>query len=86
MRGVIDYVEQEEKTRWGDAWLVTGSDCVPQSAFIEMQMTKKRFNKADGTQFYHFVQSFSAGTISHPRRLTPSAWSSPSGSYQASKW
>ena len=32
MRGVIDYVEQEKKTRWGDAWLVTGSDCVPQSA------------------------------------------------------
>lgn len=60
MRGVIDYVEQEEKSRWGDAWLVTGSDCVPQSAFIEMQMTKERFNKTDGTQFYHFVQSFSA--------------------------
>ena len=60
MRGVIDYVEQEEKTRWSDAWLVTGSDCVPQSAFIEMQMTKERFHKTDGTQFYHFVQSFSA--------------------------
>ena len=29
MRGVIDYVEQEEKTRWGDAWLVTDSNCVP---------------------------------------------------------
>ncbi|MFG6351479.1 MAG: relaxase/mobilization nuclease domain-containing protein [Oscillospiraceae bacterium] len=60
MRGVIDYVEQEKKTRLGDAWLVSGSNCVPQSAFIEMQMTKERFRKADGTQFYHFVQSFSA--------------------------
>lgn len=60
MRGVIDYVKQEKKTRWGDAWLVTGSDCVPQSAFIEMQMTKERFHKTGGTQFYHFVQSFSA--------------------------
>ena len=60
MCGVIDYVKQEKKTRWGDAWLVTGSDCVPQSAFIEMQMTKERFHKTDGTQFYHFVQSFSA--------------------------
>ena len=60
MRGVIDYVEQEKKTRWGDAWLVTGSNCVPQSAFIEMQMTKERFRKTGGTQFYHFVQSFSA--------------------------
>ena len=45
MRGVLDYVEQEKKTRWGDAWLVTGSNCVPQSAFIEMQMTKERFRK-----------------------------------------
>ena len=34
MRGVIDYVKQEKKTRWGDAWLVTGSNCVPQSAFL----------------------------------------------------
>ncbi len=60
MRGVLDYVEQEKKTRLGDAWLVTGSNCVPQSAFIEMQMTKERFRKTGGTQFYHFVQSFSA--------------------------
>ena len=60
MRSVIDYVEQEKKTRWGDAWLVTGSSCVPQSAFVEMQMTKERFCKTGGTQFYHFVQSFSA--------------------------
>lgn len=60
MRGVLDYVEKEEKTRWGDTWLVTGNNCVPQSAFIEMQMTKERFRKTDRTQFYHFVQSFSA--------------------------
>ena len=25
MRGILDYVEQEKKTRLGDAWLVTGS-------------------------------------------------------------
>lgn len=60
MRGVLDYVEQEKKTRWGGAQLVTGHNCVPQSALTEMRMTKNRFRKADGTQFYHFVQSFSA--------------------------
>ncbi len=60
MRGVIDYVEQEKKTRLGDARLVTGHNCVPQSALAEMQMTKERFRKTGGTQFYHFVQSFSA--------------------------
>ena len=60
LRNVIDYVEQEKKTRWGNAQLVTGHNCVPQSALTEMRMTKNRFRKTDGTQFYHFVQSFSA--------------------------
>ena len=59
LRNAIDYVEQEKKTRWGDARLVTGHNCVPQSALAEMQMTKERFCKPGGTQFYHFVQSFS---------------------------
>ena len=57
MRGVIDYVEQEEKTCWGDAWLVTGSDCVPQSAFIEMQMTKMVY------MLCHTVHNFHQYTV-----------------------
>ena len=57
---VINYVGQEKKTRWGDARLVTGHNCVPQSSFIEMVTTKNRFRKPDGMQFYHFIQSFSA--------------------------
>ena len=69
MRGILDYVEQEKKTRLGDAWLVTGSTCVPQSAFIEMQMTKERFRKTEGTQFYHFVQSFSAEDDISPQEV-----------------
>ena len=60
LRSVIEYVEQEKKTRWGDARLVIGHNCVPQSALTEMQMTKQRFRKTGGAQFYHFVQSFSA--------------------------
>ena len=58
MRGTLDYVSQEKKTRWGDATLVTGHNCVPQSAYTEMLTTKQRFGKKDGRQFYHFVQSF----------------------------
>ena len=69
MRGVIDYVKQEKKTRWGNAWLVTGSNCVPQSAFIEMQMTKERFRKTGGTQFYHFVQSLSTEDDITPQEI-----------------
>lgn len=69
LRNAIDYVEQEKKTRWGDAQLVTGHNCVPQSALIEMQMTKDRFHKTDGTQFYHFVQSFSADDNITPQEV-----------------
>ena len=58
MRGTLDYVAQDKKTLWGDAKLVTGHNCVPQSAYTEMLTTKQQFGKKDGRQFYHFVQSF----------------------------
>ena len=69
LRSVIEYVEQEKKTCWGDARLVTGHNCVPQSALTEMQMTKNRFRKTGGTQFYHFVQSFSADDDLTPQEV-----------------
>jgi len=56
MHGTLDYVMQDKKTRWDDARLVTGHNCVPQSAHTEMLTTKQRFRKTDGHQFYHFVQ------------------------------
>ncbi len=58
MRGTLDYVSQKRKTLWGDAQLVVGHNCVPQSAYTEMLTTKQQFRKTDGRQFYHFVQSF----------------------------
>ncbi len=61
MFGVMSYVMQEKKTMLDKAWLVTGSNCVPRSSYLEMMTTKQRFGKIDGRQFYHFVQSF-AGT------------------------
>ena len=66
MVNVMKYVTQERKTMLGDQWLVTGHNCVAQSSYLEMMMTKRRFQKTDGRQFYHFVQSFSADD-----RLTP---------------
>ena len=59
MFGVLSYVTQERKTLWGDACLVSGHNCVPRAAYIEMRTTKQRFSKTGGRQFYHFVQSFS---------------------------
>nr|WP_325180702.1 relaxase/mobilization nuclease domain-containing protein [uncultured Oscillibacter sp.] len=56
--GVLKYVQQEKKTCAGGLRFVTGHNCVPQSAYIEMITTKQQFKKTDGRQFYHFVQSF----------------------------
>lgn len=58
--GVMKYVVQGKKTMLGDRWMVTGHNCVAQSSYLEMVTTKRRFQKTDGRQFYHFVQSFSA--------------------------
>ena len=57
--GVTRYVSQKEKTLWERQRLVTGWNCTAQSALSEMQLTKERFRKTDGRQYYHFVQSFS---------------------------
>jgi len=63
---VLDYVQQEKKKKkkkrrrsLNGLRFITGHNCVPGSAFIEMLTTKQRFRKTDGRQFYHFVQSFS---------------------------
>ena len=56
--GVLRYVQQEEKTLWEGQQLVTGWNCIAQSAYTEMQLTKEQFHKTDGRQYYHFVQSF----------------------------
>lgn len=56
--GVLQYVQQEGKTLWAGRQLVTGWNCTAQSACTEMQLTKERFRKTEGRQYYHFVQSF----------------------------
>ena len=56
--GVLHYVQQEEKTTWEDRRLVSGWNCTARSAYDEMRLTKERFDKTDGRQYYHFVQSF----------------------------
>ena len=58
LAGVLWYTQQEEKTLWEGQRLVSGWNCIAQSALSEMQLTKERFRKTDGRQYYHFVQSF----------------------------
>ncbi len=64
---VLKYVQQEEKTCMNGLRFITGHNCVPGSAFVEMLTTKQRFRKTDGRQFYHFVQSFSENDYLTPQ-------------------
>ena len=52
----IKYVTQEEKT---EERLVSGINCTSGTALDEMKATKELFNKLQGRQYYHYVQSFS---------------------------
>ena len=67
LAGVLWYTQQEEKTLREGQWLVSGWNCTAQSALSEMQLTKERFRKTDGRQYYHFVQSFAAADDLTPR-------------------
>lgn len=55
LKSVIQYITNKEKT---EEKLVSGKDCNAASAFEEMQTTKELFDKADGRQYKHFIQSF----------------------------
>ena len=54
--GILDYVTNREKTT--DS-LITGVNCVAQTARDEFEAVKKQFHKTDGRGYYHIVQSFS---------------------------
>lgn len=51
----VDYVTKEEKT---EEKLISGKDCIPQTAKQEMQFTKEQWGKTTGRQYKHYVQSF----------------------------
>lgn len=55
---VIAYCAQEYKTKYNDSRLISGINCLPETAMKEFIATKKKFNKADGMQYYYAVQSF----------------------------
>lgn len=55
---VIAYCAQEYKTQYNDSRLISGINCLPETAMKEFIATKKKFNKMDGMQYYYAVQSF----------------------------
>ncbi|WP_443662417.1 relaxase/mobilization nuclease domain-containing protein [Clostridium sp.] len=61
----IEYITKKKKT---EEKLVSGKDCNPSIALEQMQTTKDEFNKKEGRQYIHYVQSFAkTDTISHEK-------------------
>ena len=61
LHGSMEYCKQEHKT-WDEGTkrhLVTGVNCVADTAFREFMNTKRFYEKTGGRMYYHVVQSFS---------------------------
>lgn len=66
LKALLNYCAKNAKTIHEGIKLVTGVNCVAQSAYNEMMNTKLRYKKASGRMYYHLLQSF------HPdENLTP---------------
>ena len=55
LKTIINYVTQDKKTK---ANLITGKDCLAESSLEEMLYTKELYNKNNGRQYIHIIQSF----------------------------
>lgn len=64
--GTLRYCCREEKTAYEGRHLVTGVNCVAETAYQEFMNTKRMYDKNDGRMFYHMIQSFKSG-----ENLTP---------------
>ena len=80
--GVLRYVQQEKKTTWEDRRLVSGWNCTAQSVCSEMQLTKERFHKIDGRQYYHSCSPLTSRMTCPHRKFTLLDWNWPSVSFQ----
>lgn len=56
VKEIMDYVTNREKTM---DRLITGVNCMAQTAVQEFEVVKKQFRKTDGRSYYHIVQAFS---------------------------
>ena len=69
MKRVLDYVMQDKKTVLGGIKLVSGQNCVPESAFEEFMATKHQYGKASGVFFKQYVQSFKPDCGATPEQI-----------------
>lgn len=62
LEAVINYAKNGDKTEKGI--LVSGINCLPDTAYFQMMLTKKTFHKEGGRLGYHIIQSFNGKEVS----------------------
>ena len=62
LEAVINYAKNGNKTEKGI--LVSGINCLPDTAYFQMMLTKKNFHKEAGRLGYHIIQSFAGKEVS----------------------
>lgn len=62
LQAVVNYAKNGEKTEHGI--LVSGVNCLPQSAYEQMALTKKFYHKENKTLGFHMIQSFKGQEVS----------------------
>ena len=62
LQAVVNYAKNGEKTEHGI--LVSGVNCLPQSAYEQMTLTKKFYHKENKTLGFHIIQSFKGQELS----------------------
>lgn len=55
LRKTLNYICKQEKT---ENKLISGKDCIAENAYEEMMSVKSKYNKLDGRDKIHLVQSF----------------------------
>lgn len=56
LKKTLEYIMKKEKTI---NKLISGKDCIAENSYDEMVAVKRQFNKLDGREKIHFIQSFS---------------------------
>ena len=69
MQRVLDYIMQDKKTVINGIKLVSGQNCIPESAYQEFMATKHRYGKATGVFFKQYVQSFKPDCSATPEQI-----------------
>lgn len=62
LEAVINYAKNGDKTENGI--LVSAINCLPETAYSQMMLTKKNFHKEDERLGYHIIQSFNCNEVS----------------------